>query len=572
MDTPAQPTALGQSREHILGIDLGTTNSLAAAWVNGETILIPNAMGDSLTPSAVSELPDGSLVIGLAARERLGTHPTYTATAFKRWMGTAKTLDVGSHSFRAEVLSAQILSALRADAQAYLGGSVTQVVVTVPAYFNADQRHATKAAAQMAGFEHVHLLNEPTAAGLAYGLQTRQELNTFLVFDLGGGTFDVSILEYFEGVIQVRASAGDTQLGGEDFVQVMAALVSDKAGLISAEGLLPVPEQLWYAFESAKRALSSQDSVEVPLGKGEAVCITRSEFEAACEPLLKRLRAPMERALRDAQISPDELDEVVLVGGATRMPMIRHLLTRLFQKLPLRTINPDETVARGAAVYAGLLANDEALQDVVLTDVMPYTLGIITSRDRVDDVFSPIIERNTPVPVSAQKRFRAQTITQTQVNIDIRQGESPFGSDNLAVGKLTVPLGTTYEAGREFDVRFSYDINGLLEVEVMVEATGRTLNHVFQLGANQLSAAEVVSIRDNLARIKRAPRQSEESAYLLARGKRVFEETLGSDRDLIGDALLRLDRAVTQLDLRETAHAQTMLRQVLEYLDKGFRL
>ncbi|MFE1572909.1 Hsp70 family protein [Comamonas odontotermitis] len=572
MDTPAQPTALGQSREHILGIDLGTTNSLAAAWVNGETVLIPNAMGDLLTPSAVSELPDGSLMIGLAARERLGTHPTYTATAFKRWMGTSKTLDVGSHSFRAEVLSAQILSALRADAQAYLGGSVTQVVVTVPAYFNADQRHATKAAAQMAGFEHVHLLNEPTAAGLTYGLQTRQELNTFLVFDLGGGTFDVSILEYFEGVIQVRASAGDTQLGGEDFVQVMAALVSDKAGLTSAEGLLPVPEELWYAFESAKRALSSQDSVEVPLGKGEAVCITRSEFEAACEPLLKRLRAPMERALRDAQISPDELDEVVLVGGATRMPMIRHLLTRLFQKLPLRTINPDETVARGAAVYAGLLANDEALQDVVLTDVMPYTLGIITSRDRVDDVFSPIIERNTPVPVSAQKRFRAQTITQTQVNIDIRQGESPFGSDNLAVGKLTVPLGTAYEAGREFDVRFSYDINGLLEVEVMVEATGRTLNHVFQLGANQLSAAEVVSIRDNLARIKRAPRQSEESAYLLARGKRVFEETLGSDRGLIGDALLRLDRAVTQLDLRETAHAQTMLRQVLEYLDKGFRL
>jgi molecular chaperone HscC len=487
-------------------------------------------------------------------------------------MGTAKTLDMGSHSFRAEVLSAQMLSALRADAQVYLGGSVTQVVVTVPAYFNADQRHATKAAAQMAGFEHVHLLNEPTAAGLAYGLQTRQELNTFLVFDLGGGTFDVSILEYFEGVIQVRASAGDTRLGGEDFVKAMAALVSDKAGLTSAGEVLPVPEQLWYVFESAKRALSSQDSVEVPLGKDKAVCITRSEFEAACEPLLMRLYAPMERALRDAQISPDELDEVVLVGGATRMPMIRHLLARLFQKLPLRTINPDETVARGAAVYAGLLANDEALQDVVLTDVMPYTLGIVTTRDRVGDVFTPIIERNTPVPVSAQKRFRAQTVTQTQVEIDIRQGESPFGSDNLAVGKLTVPLGMAYEAGREFDVRFSYDINGLLEVEVMVEATGRTLNHVFQLGANQLTAAEVVSIRENLARIKRAPRQSEETAYLLARGKRVFEETLGSDRDLIGEALLRLDRAVTQLDLRETARAQTMLRQVLDYLDKGFRL
>ena len=254
-----------------IGIDLGTTNSLVAVWRNGQTELIANALGDWMTPSAVSELPDGSLLVGLGARQRLGTHPAHTATSFKRWMGTSKVLDVGTHSFRAEMLSSQVLSALRADAEAQLGCAVSRVVVTVPAYFNADQRHATKAAAQMAGFEQIHLLNEPTAAGLAYGLQTRQELNTFLVFDLGGGTFDVSILEYFEGVIQVRASAGDTRLGGEDFVQAMATLVRAKAGL-PADDEHPVPEQLWHRLEMAKRELSAQEAVGGGVRRRQAAC------------------------------------------------------------------------------------------------------------------------------------------------------------------------------------------------------------------------------------------------------------------------------------------------------------
>ena len=582
------PGTSGNANTPIIGIDLGTTHSLVAAWVNGETVLIPNALGDVMTPSAVSELPDGSWLVGLAARERLGTHPGQTATAFKRWMGTRKLIELGSAPVRAEVLSAQVLSALRADAQAQLGGEITHAVVTVPAYFNADQRHATKVAAQMAGFEQVQLLNEPTAAGLAYGLQTRQELSTFLVFDLGGGTFDVSILEYFEGVIQVRASAGDTRLGGEDFVQALATLVrsvADRAGAEEAKAEAvgpertpsrspePWPEPLWHVLESAKRALSVQDAVDVVCeAGGPPVTITRSAYEAACEPLLQRLRAPMERALRDAQITPDELDEVVLVGGATRMPMIRRLLAQLFQKLPLRTIHPDETVACGAAVYAGMLANDEALADVVLTDVMPYSLGIITSGDRTHDVFTPIIERNTPVPVSAQKSFRASTITQTEAELDIRQGESPFGSDNLRIGQLNVPLTRSLGEERAFTVRFSYDISGLLDVDVQELATGKTLNHLFQLGSNQLGAQDVATIRKKLSGMKRAPRQSEESAYLLAWGRRLYEDTLGPNRLLIGDALLRLDQAVKQHDLRETAMAQQQLRRVLDLLDQGFRL
>ena len=560
-----------------IGIDLGTTNSLVAAWVNGETVLIANALGDVMTPSAVSELPDGNFLVGLAARERMGTHPAQTVTAFKRWMGTPKVLELGSHSCRAEVPSAQVLGALRADAQAHLGCDLTQAVVTVPAYFNADQRHATKVAAQMAGFERIHLLNEPTAAGLAYSLQTRQELSTFLVFDLGGGTFDVSILEYFEGVIQVRASAGDTRLGGEDFVHALAELVRGEAGLPVAEAApdgtpYAVPEQLWHCFEQAKRALSVQDGVDVVYDPAQPpVHITRSAYEKACEPLLQRLRAPMERALRDAQILPDELDEVVLVGGATRMPMIRRLLAQLFQMLPLRTINPDETVARGAAVYAAMLANDEALKDVVLTDVMPYSLGIIISGERATDLFSPIIERNTPVPVSVERGYQAHKPTASFVELDIRQGESPFGSDNLAIGTVKVPLNTSFGADRSFDVRFSYDISGLLEVDV-VTATGKKLNQVFQLGRNQLGAQDVAAVRELLARVKAAPRQSDESAYLLAWGKRLYGDTLGPNRALIGDAVLRLDQAVESRDLRETAHAQALLRQMLEMVDQGFRL
>lgn len=485
-------------------------------------------------------------------------------------MGSRKTQDIGSNAFNAEMLSAQVLVSLRADALAYFGHPVTKVVVTVPAYFNADQRHATKVAAQIAGFEQVNLLNEPTAAGLAYGLQTRRELSTFLVVDLGGGTFDVSILEYFEGVVQVRSSAGDTRLGGEDFVQTMADLVSAKANRATRAECLQQP--LWHACEAAKRALSLQETVDVLYDPAQPpVQITRTEYEQACDPLLQRLRAPMERALRDAQISPEMLDEVVLVGGATRMPMIRRMLTQLFHKLPLRTINPDETVARGAAVYAGMLANDQALEDVVLTDVMPYSLGIITWGQKMGDMFTPIIERNTPVPISAQAPFHAKNAMDMAVEIDIRQGESPYGSENLRIGRITVPL-ETYGDDRSFDVRFSYDMSGLLEVDVTVSATGRTLNHVFQLGSNQLDAQEVADIRAKLANIKRPPRQSEESAYLLAWGTRLFEEMLGPHRTMIGEALMRLHHAVKQHDLRETAHAQALLRQLLQALDQGFRL
>jgi molecular chaperone HscC len=554
-----------------IGIDLGTTNSLAAAWVNGETILIPNALGDVMTPSAVSEMDDGSLLVGLAARERLCTHPARTAAAFKRWMGTAQTQALASHCLRAEMLSAQVLGALRADAQAHFGCPVAQAVITVPAYFNTDQRHATKVAAQLAGFERIHLLNEPTAAGLAYGLQTRQELSTFLVFDLGGGTFDVSMLEYFEGVVQVRSSAGDTRLGGEDFVQALATLARTRAGLGDAGG--PVPDSSWRSFEAAKRELSACDGVDVvPAAGHPAVHLARSDYEQACAPLLQRLRAPMERALRDARLMPDELDEVVLVGGATRMPMIRHMLAQLFQKLPLRTINPDETVARGAAVYAGMLARDEALEDVVLTDVMPYSLGIITGSDQASDIFTPIIERNTPVPVSIESVFGPRSSAQPEVQLDVRQGESPYGSENLCIGQITVPLDKAGAQRRDFTVRFSYDISGLLEVDVTQLATGRALNHVFQLGSNQLDEKEVERIRASLARIRHTPRHSEESVHLLAWGRRFYEEGLGQPRAMVGEAVMQLEHALAQYDLRATAQAQARLRSLLEVLDQGFRL
>jgi molecular chaperone HscC len=343
-----------------IGIDLGTTNSLASVFIDNRTELIPNALGHLLTPSAVGIADDGSVLVGLAARERLDLHQDLTATAFKRWMGTPRVMSLGNRRFDAVELSAMVLRSLKADAELFLGAPVESAVITVPAFFNQMQREATVRAAALAGLGADRLINEPTAAGLAYGLQERKDHTNFLVFDLGGGTFDVSVLGYFEGVVEVRASAGDTRLGGEDFVAVLQQMFFDACGDLSAEQreAMQRARVTWHAAEQAKRDLTERDEARmrvIHLGCEYAVTVSREAFETACQPLLARLRRPIERALADARIAPGELDEIVLVGGATRMPMIRHLVTRLFQRLPLRAVNPDEAIARGAAIQAALM-------------------------------------------------------------------------------------------------------------------------------------------------------------------------------------------------------------------------
>jgi len=474
-----------------LGIDLGTTHSLAALHREGRIELVPNSLGHALTPSAVSIDEQGRVLVGLAARERLSTAPEHTAVAFKRWMGSERRLQLGRRSFRPEELSALVLGALKADAEAHCGQTLDSAVITVPAYFNQAQRRATQTAAELAGLKLSRLLNEPTAAGLAYGLQERPEHSTFLVFDLGGGTFDVSVLDYFEGVVQVRASAGDTRLGGEDFTAVLQQHFLRHCPELDPTRIVRLRDSgaLWHAAEQAKRGLGESDSVEMRVVDADrelVLPIARAEFDAASAELVARLRRPIERALMDARLQPNELAEVVLVGGATRMPIVRQTVARLFQRLPLRHINPDETIARGAAVQAGLLARDAALEEVVLTDVMPYSLGVIMEGDR----FSPIIERNTPVPVSRVERYSTVQHRQTQVVFDICQGESPIGSENLKIGSVSLEVPPLPAGEAQIDVRFSYDASGLLVVDTHELTRDRHQQAVIQQLAGAIDAED----------------------------------------------------------------------------------
>lgn len=562
-----------------IGIDLGTTNSLVAVFREGQAHLIPNAHGHVLTPSAVSVADDGTLLVGLAARERLASHPQQTAMTFKRWMGTDKLTRLGSKDYRAEELSAMVLKSLKADAEAYLGTEVTEAVVTVPAYFNDVQRRATKHAAELAGLKVERLLNEPTAAGLAYGLQERQDHSTFLVFDLGGGTFDVSVLEYFEGVVEVRSSAGDTRLGGEDFVAVLETLFLKKCENFSERDREQIlaSRALWRVAEQAKRDLTDADTVEMRLQWKDAAFIhtvSRAEFEVASDELIKRLRRPIERALGDARLAPNELSEVVLVGGASRMPLVRQTVTKLFQRLPLRTINPDETIARGAAIQAALKARDAALEEVVLTDVMPYSLGVIASEvingRRFGDRFSPIIERNTPVPVSRVQSYNTIADNQTQILFDIRQGESPIGSENMALGTLEINVPPKPAGHVSVNVRLSYDANGMLEVEVKDAQQQRMASKIIEPAGASMSTDDIAESLKRLQALKQHPREQQENIYLIERAKRLYEDRLGDQRQWLQTWIAQFEMALDTQDAKTVAQARDEFRAALDNLDKGF--
>lgn len=403
--------SLGAGEIVIIGIDLGTTNSAAAIWIDGEPVLIPNALGSLLTPSAVSVDEKGTMLVGAAARDRLSTNPRETATSFKRYMGTQRKARLGRHEFLPEDLSALVLKSLKADAEAFLGAPVTEAVVTVPAYFNDKQRKATRRAGELAGLTVRRLINEPTAAAQAFGVHDRQEREPFLVFDLGGGTFDVSIVEMFEGIIEVRASAGDNHLGGDDFNDSLISLVRPR---LDPHGLLEKLDSgnrdalLQSVAEDCRKRLSEASEAEFSLivnNEQLSTRVTANEFEIQAEGLLTRLRTPVLRSLRDSNIDVRSLSEVVLVGGATRMPIVRRAITRMFGRFPDTKVHPDHAVALGAAIQAGLLEKDAALDEIRLTDVCPFTLGVEHAEPDGrghfrTGLFSPIIERNTTIPVS----------------------------------------------------------------------------------------------------------------------------------------------------------------------------
>ncbi len=561
----------------IIGIDLGTTNCAVGVWRDGQVELVPNSLGHVLTPSAVSLDERGDLLVGLAARERQPTHPELTATAFKRYMGSQRTTQLGKRGFLPEELSALVLQRLKADAEAFLGAPVTEAVITVPAYFNDRQRKATRRAGELAGLRVERLLNEPTAAALAYGIHDLEDESRFLVFDLGGGTFDVSILEIFEGVVEVRASTGDNRLGGEDFNELLMDIFREQVGKDWSDNDrrdVGLHQRLRMAAERARRDLTDHDAAIMAVtwrDERREVEISAEAFETRAAPLLTRLREPVLRALRDSQLKAEDLKEIVLVGGATRMPVVRRAVTRMFGRFPSNAVNPDEAVAIGAAIQAGLKARDAALREVVLTDVCPYSLGVETSERGVNSqlrggVFSPIIERNTVIPASRVRSYVTIADGQRVVKFNIYQGESRVASENILLGRIEAPVPPAPAGEVDVEVRFTYDINGLLEVDLRVPRTGERRELVI-IDEESASAVDFEKRRAELAALKHHPREDDANKAALARAQRCFENFLGDQRLYVGKATAEFETVLDGQDPREVEKARTALLATLDALE-----
>lgn len=557
----------------IIGIDLGTTNSLVAYYTDEGPKIIPNRLGKNLTPSIISVDEVGQVYIGETAKERMLLYPESAAAVFKRSMGSEKLYELSGKKFLPEELSSLILRALKEDAEYYLQEEVTEAVISVPAYFNDERRKATKRAGELAGLKVERIISEPTAAAIAYGLYENRENGKFLVFDLGGGTFDVSILELYESIIEVRAVAGDNYLGGEDFTKILEEIFFDKHPELDKEAL--TEKELKHITKQAENCkigfFGERYSVMTCKVKEQTyeMRISIEEYEAKCDELLDKIRQPIKRSLADANVRLKDIERVVLVGGATKLSFIRKFVGKLFHNLPDTSINPDEAVALGAAVQGAMKERKDSIREVILTDVCPFTLGteVVIEKENgrfEDGHFCPIIERNTTIPASRTERLYTVNDNQTQIRCKVLQGESRFASNNVALGEIRVkvPKG---EAGKEsVDVTYTYDVNSILEVEIKVVSTGEITREIIKTNATDMSDEEIRERMEALAYLKIHPREKEENKLLLLRGERLYEESIGNERMYIEYALREFEKA---LDTREDGVIEGARRDFKEFLE-----
>lgn len=559
-----------------LGIDLGTTNSLVALIdEDGLPVVLPNADGDLLTSSVVGLSDSDTILTGKSAQRRLVRHPKRTIARFKRAMGTEKTFQLGKKTYSATELSAILLRQMREDIEAQIKEPLGGVVISVPAYFNSVQRQATLLAGELAGFEVSRLINEPTAAALAYGVHDREGESTFIVLDLGGGTFDVSILEMFDGVMEVRASAGDAFLGGEDFTLAIAKRFAKDIAQKWANCDPALQETLLALAENAKRKLTTEPVAEVGAeirGEERFFTLTEAQFEEEVADLSMRMRRPIERCLYDAGLRATELDRVVLVGGATRMRFVRGLAARIFQKLPERSLDPDTVVALGAAVQAGLTENNAALDDMVMTDVSPFSLGVASNHHGengvIVDAFSPIIERNTVLPASRVSVFHSSAANQTQLDVRVYQGESPLASENTLLGDLKVRIPPGPKGKETIEVRFSYDVSGLLQVEVTVTSTKRTFEMLIEGGASGLTDAEKKARIKALEAYKVHPKEDRRNQAVSEALKHLYAMMLGQDRVEIVELIGQFEGVLETQDPRLIEKRRAEIEEAIVVLER----
>ncbi|SFB35010.1 molecular chaperone DnaK [Cohnella sp. OV330] len=545
----------------VIGIDLGTTNSCVAVMEGGEAVVIPNPEGNRTTPSVVGFKKDGERIVGDTAKRQAITNPDRTVISIKRHMGTNHKESIDGKDYSPQEISAIILQKLKADAEAYLGQTVSQAVITVPAYFNDSQRQATKDAGAIAGLEVLRIVNEPTAAALAYGLEKAED-QTILVFDLGGGTFDVSILELGSGFFEVKATSGDNHLGGDDFDQAVMEWLSAEFKKEQGIDLLKdksAVQRLKDAAEKAKKELSGvlQTTISLPfitvvdgVPQHLEMNLTRAKFDEITSSLVERTMGPTRQAMSDAGLSASQIDKIVLVGGSTRIPAVQEAIKRLTGKEPHKGVNPDEVVALGAAVQAGVLTGD--VKDVVLLDVTPLSLGIETA----GGVLTKMIDRNTTIPTSKSQVFSTFADNQTQVEIHVLQGERAMAKDNKTLGRFNltdIPLAP--RGVPQIEVTFDIDANGIVNVSALDKGTGKS-QKITITSSGGLSKEEIERMQ------KEAELHAEEDSK-----RRELIEAKNSADQLVYAA----DKAVKDLgdkvDASETANVEAAKEKVKKALE-----
>ena len=561
----------------IIGIDLGTTNSLAAYFTQEGPKLIPNRLGRRLTPSVVSMDEEEQIYVGDLAVERGLLYPGSTASVFKRDMGSGRKFNLLHKPFTAEELSSFVLRSLKEDAEIFLGEPVTEAVISVPAYFNDERRRATKRAGELAGLKVERIISEPTAAAIAYGLYQSKGHMRFLVFDLGGGTFDVSVLERIDSILEVRAVAGDNFLGGEDFTAVLEEIFFEKYPqfdrlALDSKTLRHIHKQA----EACKIGFSEDKKSVMECKIGDqmyTLTVELSAYEKACEELLDKIRQPVRRSLSDAHIRLSDIDKVVLVGGATKSPVIRRFVSKLFRAIPDTNINPDEAVALGAAIQGAMKERKDAIKEVILTDVCPFTLGTEVVREWEkgifeNGIFCPIIERNTIIPASRTERLYTAHDGQTKIRVNVLQGESRFAKNNLSLGEMTIEIPKGPAGEEAVDVTYTYDINSILEVEVKVVSTGKQQKQVFGGKDLDMSPEEIAERFNTLSYLKIHPRDREENKYLLLLGERMYEESIGDKRQMIEGELHKYEQALNSYEPGEIERAKEAFREFLKELEE----
>ncbi|MBO4998978.1 MAG: Hsp70 family protein [Lachnospira sp.] len=558
----------------IVGIDLGTTNSLIAVYRNGKSELIPNEFGEYLTPSVVHINKDKEVIVGKSAKELLIVDPDNTVSVFKRSMGLKKSYSLRGGKYQPEELSAFVIKKLVEDARRELKEDIEEVIISVPAYFDDVRRKATKRAGEIAGVKVERLINEPSAAALACRMEEEEEDCIYMVFDFGGGTLDVSIVECFDNVISVNAVSGDNHLGGSDFDDVIAKYICKELGKEYKKLSKQDQSIVLRKAEQLKKKLSVDREAEISLDldavKG-TVSLTQEKLVEISAKIFSRMKKPIRQVLNDCEFRLEDISKIVLVGGSSKMTVVSMYLYYLLQKDLFTSGDSDETVALGLGYYAGMKSRNEDIRDLVMTDICPFSLGVDTHNesDIANPYFSPIISRNSVLPISKWDYYTTAHNNQREIELNIYQGDEYYAKNNIHLGKMSVKVKPRPAGEEKIKVRFTYDINGILDVDVEVESTRMTYQKTIVNKELGLSDKELQKQMEKLTELKKDPKSKEENQYLITLANALYRETSGDVRNYIAGIIDYFDRVLSEGNEAKIEHIRKRLMVVLSNIEAG---